>query len=616
MKKLLLAVLGGLALVLSSVAVHGQTATAVNATLSLNPVPLGVGTTVSVSVNCAPSCGLLQMHLNGTSIFGPGDLGANGNVSYNIPSAQLPSTGTYQLVLNYLGNATTAPSQSTLSINVVPNTNPAPNMTASLSVNPVPLGVGTTVTVNVPCTPCGTVQMILNGTSIFGPGGNGNASLYIPAWRLSSTGNYPLLIKYLGDANTAPTQITLNINVVPDTNPVPAISGGFVQNPLPLGATTNVFAHVDCASSCGPMQMYLGGTSIFGPVNMDSYGNANSYIAPFRLSAVGTYQFSLYYLGGGSTAPTQTTITLSVLDKTPSISWTPPASVPCGTALSATQLNATANVAGTFTYTPAIGSVLSCTGSPQTLSVSFSPQNNGFNTTTATVPITVLSPTPPTVTVTAIPDTVLPGGSVNVDVAVTCDGGTTCGVGSGSLVVNGQTYQFTLKADGDGQIGGDGKDVGLTVGISSTTAPGAYPLTVNYSGNASHPPASGLGTLYVLGPSTVSIKPAHDHLSIGDPLQVTVSESCNSACGTVNLLINGTFFSSYALGSNGFATIIAPSSLPLVPGQYIIEADYTGNTTYAASSGTTTVTVDQTQPVLSWTPPARSSPGPRFPLQS
>ena len=52
------------------------------------------------------------------------------------------------------------------------------------------------------------------------------------------------------------------------------------------------------------------------------------------------------------------TATINVLPATPTISWTNPANIVYGTALSATQLDATASVPGTFTYTPAAGTVL------------------------------------------------------------------------------------------------------------------------------------------------------------------------------------------------------------------------------------------------------------------
>ena len=80
----------------------------------------------------------------------------------------------------------------------------------------------------------------------------------------------------------------------------------------------------------------------------------------------------------------------TVAKATPLITWNNPAEIIYGTALSGTQLNATASVPGTFVYTPAAGMVLGA-GSGQTLSVSFTPTDTGnYNTNTATVQINVL----------------------------------------------------------------------------------------------------------------------------------------------------------------------------------------------------------------------------------
>ena len=67
-------------------------------------------------------------------------------------------------------------------------------------------------------------------------------------------------------------------------------------------------------------------------------------------------------------------IGLAVNGKTfPQLSWSPPADITYGTALSATQLNATANgVAGTFAYSPTTGTSLHA-GANQTLSATFTP---------------------------------------------------------------------------------------------------------------------------------------------------------------------------------------------------------------------------------------------------
>lgn len=73
---------------------------------------------------------------------------------------------------------------------------------------------------------------------------------------------------------------------------------------------------------------------------------------------------------------------------TPAIAWPTPDAIGSSTALSATQLNATANVAGTFTYNPSAGTILA-PGS-HTLTATFTPTNTAkYDTATATVSIAV-----------------------------------------------------------------------------------------------------------------------------------------------------------------------------------------------------------------------------------
>jgi hypothetical protein len=84
-------------------------------------------------------------------------------------------------------------------------------------------------------------------------------------------------------------------------------------------------------------------------------------------------------------------VPITVLKKAPTITWRAPATITGGTALSATQLNATANVPGSFVYDPGIGTVLSA-GLTQPLTVTFTPADSvNYSTATASVPITVLA---------------------------------------------------------------------------------------------------------------------------------------------------------------------------------------------------------------------------------
>jgi hypothetical protein len=71
----------------------------------------------------------------------------------------------------------------------------------------------------------------------------------------------------------------------------------------------------------------------------------------------------------------------------PILTWPTPAPIPYGTALSSTQLDATANVTGTFVYSPAAGTILAAGN--QTLSVTFTPTDS-VDYTTATKQVTLV----------------------------------------------------------------------------------------------------------------------------------------------------------------------------------------------------------------------------------
>ena len=78
---------------------------------------------------------------------------------------------------------------------------------------------------------------------------------------------------------------------------------------------------------------------------------------------------------------------------TPTITWATPAAITYGTALSGTQLDATASVVGSFAYSPASGTTLKA--GTQTLSVTFTPMDTTtYATATASVKLVVNQVTP------------------------------------------------------------------------------------------------------------------------------------------------------------------------------------------------------------------------------
>ena len=82
-------------------------------------------------------------------------------------------------------------------------------------------------------------------------------------------------------------------------------------------------------------------------------------------------------------AATDVDRTFTVAQVTPIITWATPADIPLGTALSEAQLNATADVPGTFTYDPPAGTMLN-SGDGQMLQAVFMPADSTLHRQTST----------------------------------------------------------------------------------------------------------------------------------------------------------------------------------------------------------------------------------------
>ena len=123
------------------------------------------------------------------------------------------------------------------------------------------------------------------------------------------------------------------------------------------------------------------GTFTYSPIAGTSFGVAGSY--PLSVDFSPTDLTNYFQVNN-----TQVTLTVNAKDN-PVITWANPSAIIYGTSLSSTQLNATANVPGTFVYTPAAGSVLNSGGS-QILSTTFTPSDGvSYNTVSVNVQITV-----------------------------------------------------------------------------------------------------------------------------------------------------------------------------------------------------------------------------------
>ena len=173
---------------------------------------------------------------------------------------------------------------------------------------------------------------------------------------------------------------------------------------------------------------------------------------------------------------------------TPAITWATPAAIAYGTALSATQLNANSTVAGTFTYSPATGTVL--VAGSQTLTTTFTPTDTvDYTTATATVVLTV-NPAP-SFTLGASPAslTVVQGTSGTDTLTVT--------------KLNGFTGSVTLAASG--------LPSGVTASFGTNPTTGTSVLTLKASSSAT------------LGSATVTIKGTSGSLTASTTIALTIS---------------------------------------------------------------------------------------------
>jgi hypothetical protein len=197
-------------------------------------------------------------------------------------------------------------------------------------------------------------------------------------------------------------------------------------------------------------------------------------------------------------SPVTTNVTLTVNKLTPVVSWAPPAAITQGTALSATQLDATASVAGTFVYTPAAGSILSA-GS-QTLTVNFTPTNTG-NYTTATGSVVL--------TVNPAPSFTLAASPASLSIAQGASG----------------TSTITLSAkngfSGSASLTASGLPSGVTAAFSTNPVTGSSVLTLTASSTAT------------VGVATVTITGTSGSLTSSTTVALTITPKAGFACHVI-----------------------------------------------------------------------------------
>ena len=386
-----------------------------------------------------------------------------------------------------------------------------------------------------------------------------------------------------------------------------------------------------------------------GVQNGDSF-TYTATTAAIPASPVGTYSiipavtganlsnYSVVYVDG----------TLTVGQATPVITWVPPTAISYDTALSATQLDATASVAGTFTYTPAAGTILSA-GLNQ-LSVNFIPTDAvDYTTQTATVNLVVI-PAAPVINWTD-PASIIYGtalGSTQLDaIAVQPNGTTTVGgtfvyspalgtvLSAGThpisvtftptdssdytsltktvsinvlpatlvLSANDATKTYgtsnpSLTGTVTGAENGDVFTESFTTSASTLSNAGSYPIIPSVSGPnlAFYIQTVNNGTLTITKASVIStLTLSSASVAYGLPVNMTLalqSATSGTPTGTVSFFDNGNLIGTSSVTA-GIATF---STTSLLVGNHVVTTLYSGDTnfnaqTVAATSGSNTVAI-------------------------
>jgi len=259
--------------------------------------------------------------------------------------------------------------------------------------------------------------------------------------------------------------------------------------------------------------------------------------------------------------PETVTATINVQKATPVVTWANPAAITYGTALSATQLDATASLPGSFVYTPAMGTVLAA-GAGQTLAVTFTPTDTiDYNTATETAPINV---TKAQLTVAANNQSMTYGGSVPAF-----------------------SYTITGFVNGDHASVVSGTPL-LTTTASQSSRTGSYPIAVNVT------QLSATNYTFAGQNGTLTISPATPIIIWSNPAAITYGTALSAIQLDATTTVPGSFRYTPAAGTVLSAGAGQTLSVTFTPTD---SADYIGATT------TATINVQKATPVLTWANP-------------
>ena len=272
----------------------------------------------------------------------------------------------------------------------------------------------------------------------------------------------------------------------------------------------------------------------------------------------GAYDFTATYDGDATHDPsTSAVVHVEIHKVTPSITWTDPAPIVYGTAISGTQLNATASVAGSFTYSVSIGSILDA--GTYTLNVVFIPADT-TNYTDAAKSVTLVVqkadqgitwPDPPEISYGT------PLGPSQLNAVVTVPGPSAAGA-----------ITYTPAS-------------GTILPVGTHTLSVAVAATPNYN------PAAAQVSLTVTKATPVFSDLTSPVVTFGSPAVISGRISAGTVIppGNVTIMVNGVSQTAAIQPDGTFTATFATAGLPPISSGYPVSFSYAGDSNFNPASG-------------------------------
>jgi YD repeat-containing protein len=290
-------------------------------TTTLSIIPSSVIATnpasASVHVGCNSACGFVDFKEDNGLEWGTVPLDASGNTGGSTASLPNLSVGTHTGVVQYLGNATYAPSTSpTVSFTILPAGATVPTMAPNISATSFAASDPAIVSIHVGCgATCGSIDYREDNSdwATVPLDANGNSSA--PTWYApdQSVGPHTVFFQYLGDPTYAPsTSNTLNFTILPPGTTPTTATATITSTSFSASDPASVTVNVGCNSTCGWVDFIEDGRE-WGRVQLDNFGSFTSATSFSPNQSPGPHTAVIHYLGNATYAPaTSNTINFTI----------------------------------------------------------------------------------------------------------------------------------------------------------------------------------------------------------------------------------------------------------------------------------------------------------------